>query len=263
MPCALRDGNLKLSGTVLKSPDAHAEGLVSSAAEALRYDQGTVAANEDPYELPGILKSWMPERARVLDVGCGTGAVTLRATHGKGNDIVGVEPDVVRAGVAQSRGLKIICGVLDEDLVATLESFDVILLSDVIEHVAAPSELLDLATRALAKEGVILASVPNVAHWTVRFGLLFGRFDYASVGIMDATHLRWFTMKSLQRLFEARGLRITDATVTAGLWMQEYKSFPLNLIPGRIRRPLVQRLTRVFPTLFGCQLVVRAVRATV
>jgi methionine biosynthesis protein MetW len=251
-----------LSGTVLESPDAHAAGLVSSRAEALRYDQGVSVSQEDPNEVPGVLRRWMPSGVRVLDVGCGTGALTLRATRDKGNEVVAVEPDPTRADVARSRGLKVICGVLDEAFVATEGPFDVIIFSDVIEHVAAPSQLLDLASRALKPSGVIIASVPNVAHWTVRLRLLFGRFDYATVGIMDATHLRWFTRKSLQRLFHACGLKVTDVTMTAGIWMSEYSRFPFNIMPARARKFVVRRLVRAFPTLFGCQMMVRAVRAS-
>jgi methionine biosynthesis protein MetW len=246
----------------LKSPDTHAHGLVSSGAEALRYDQGVTVAKEDPHEVPGILRLWMPEGVRVLDVGCGTGALTLRATQGKGNDVVAVEPDATRADVARSRGLHVLCGLLDERFVKTQGPFDVIMFSDVIEHVAAPSEILELSARILSKDGCIIASVPNVAHWTVRFRLLFGRFDYTAVGIMDATHLRWFTRKSLLRLFEACDLRVTDIAMTAGIWLPEYAKFPFKLVPVRLRRFMVQRLTAMFPTLFGCQIMVRAVRAS-
>lgn len=203
----------------------------------------------------------MPQGVRVLDVGCGTGALTLRATRDKGNEVVAVEPDPTRADVARSRGLDVICGILDDAFVATQRPFDVIIFSDVIEHVAAPSQLLDLASRALRPDGIIIASVPNVAHWTVRLRLLFGRFDYAAVGIMDATHLRWFTRNSLFRLFDACDLKVTDVTMTAGIWMSEYSKFPFSLLPRRVRKFVVRHLVGMFPTLFGCQMVIRAVHA--
>ncbi|HEX7884492.1 MAG TPA: class I SAM-dependent methyltransferase [Phenylobacterium sp.] len=254
-------GAVKLLSAASRSPDAHAEGLVSSGTEALRYDQGTSVIKEDPYEVPGIVRSWMPEHVRVLDVGCGAGALTLRTTRDKNNVVVGVEPDATRADVARSRGLDVVWGALDDRFVEAQKPFDVILFSDVIEHVAAPSQILALATRILARDGSIIASVPNVAHWTVRLRLLFGRFDYTSVGIMDATHLRWFTQRSLRRLFEACGLQVTDVTVAAGTWMPEYARFPFTLLPDRLRKFAVHRLTAMFPTLFGCQIVIRAVRA--
>lgn len=245
----------------LESPDGNAAGLIGPGASALRYDQGIPLGNEDPHEVPGILRRWMPERVRVLDVGCGTGALTVRTTREKNNDVVAVEPDPTRADVARSRGLNVVCGFLDERFVVAHRPFDVIVFSDVIEHVAAPSQILELATKALSKDGVILASVPNVAHWTVRLRLLFGRFDYTSIGIMDATHLRWFTRKSLRRLFEACDLQVTDITMTPGAWMPEYAKFPFRLLPGRVRSWAIRHLTDMFPTLFGCQIVVRAVHA--
>jgi len=202
----------------------------------------------------------MPENVRVLDVGCAAGALTLRTTRGKHNDVIGIEPDPTRADVAKSRGLNVICGLLDQDFISANKPFDVIMFSDVLEHVAAPGPLLALASQALAKDGVILASVPNVAHWTVRLNLLFGRFEYASWGIMDATHLRWFTMKSARRLFEAQGFQVTHMSTSAGTWMLEYRNLPLKLVPGPLQRLVVRTLSRVLPTLFGAQIVIRARR---
>lgn len=244
--------------TVMASPDANSEGLAGSSGDALRYDHATSTSREDPNEVPGILRLWMPEHVRVLDVGCGTGALTLRATTGKHNDVIAIEPDAVRADVARSRGLKVICGLLDDSVIAEHGPFDVVVLSDVIEHVAAPSQMLELAARALKPQGVIIASVPNVAHWTVRARLLLGRFDYTPTGIMDATHLRWFTRKSLRSLFESCDLRVTDLTVAAGTWMPEYRKLPFSLMPQRLRHFIIRRLTSMFPTLFGCQIVLRA-----
>ena len=67
--------------------------------------------------------------------------------------------------------------------------------------------LLRIATRALVPGGAIVVSVPNVAHWTVRLDLLCGRFQYRETGIMDATHLRWFTRDGIALLLDAAGLR--------------------------------------------------------
>ena len=241
------------------SPDSHAIGLLKTAPDSLRYDHSTddfVAA--DVSELPGILWHWIPDHVRLLDVGCGTGALTLWANAGKSNDVLALEPDEVRAASARARGLNVTNELLDQNFVADREPFEVIVLTDVLEHVAAPADLLNLSASILTKGGIIIASVPNVAHWTVRARLLVGRFDYANIGIMDATHLRWFTLKSLRALFENQGLRIISVTATAGLWMSEYRRFPFTLLPRRLREALLRRLTLAFPRLFGCQFVIKA-----
>lgn len=250
-----------MSDAVTESPDKSAHGLLDSVVPALRYDQPMVVAKEDPHEVAGIVRRWMPEQVRVLDVGCGAGALTLRITQRKHNNVLGIEPDPTRADVARSRGLDVISGFLDESFIAAHEPFNVIMFTDVLEHVAAPSQFLALANKALARDGMIVASVPNVAHWTVRLNLLFGRFEYASIGIMDATHLRWFTLKTARRLFENQGFKVAEISTSAGIWMEEYARFPFKLMPGRVRRLVIRTLNRLLPGLFGCQILIKAQRA--
>ncbi|HWB51569.1 MAG TPA: class I SAM-dependent methyltransferase [Stellaceae bacterium] len=235
-------------------PDAHAYGL-APAPEALRYDWG----NDEPAEVAGILHTMMPSNARVLDVGCGTGAVTLIANRGKNNELWGIEPEPERARLAGVRGIRVTCGTLDRAFVEGHPPFDVVMLADVLEHVAAPGELLERAASAVKPDGLVLLSVPNAAHWTMRLHLLYGRFDYAETGIRDATHLRWFTEKTIRALCRHCGLEVVAMRHSAGNDLPEYRRhLPWRLLPGRVRRPLVRRLTRAAPRLFGCQHVVAA-----
>jgi SAM-dependent methyltransferase len=208
------------------------------------------------------MRAWMPEHSRVLDIGCGSGTVTLEANRDKSNAVLCIEPDHARAAISASRGLEVICALADEELLRERGPFDVIVFSDVLEHLSAPADLIEMAATALAPGGFIMASVPNVAHWTVRLKLLFGRFDYTSSGIMDATHLRWFTRKTITSLFESQGLRVTALAPTAGAWMGTYEKFPFGMLPWRMRDTLVTSLARGLPTLFGCQYVIKAERVT-
>lgn len=243
--------------TAPASPDLNAAGLAPQAA-GLRYDWNSTFGPDDVGEVPSIVRDWIPEGARVLDVGCATGSLTLKFTGGKNCKVVGVEPDAARAAVAVSRGLDVQTGLLDPRLLQSRGPFDVIIFSDVLEHVAAPAALLDLAKTGLAPGGVVVASVPNVAHWTVRVQLLFGKFDYTQSGIMDATHLRWFTQKSIRRLFEHAGMRVLEIKPSAGAWMGVYDLAPFRVLPRALRTRLVRGLARALPRLFGCQMVVRA-----
>jgi Methyltransferase domain len=134
----------------------------------------------------------------------------------------------------------------------------VVLFADVLEHFTDPFEVLRLAQTFLRAGGRVVASVPNVAHWTMRLNLLRGRFDYRSVGIMDATHLRWFTVRSLQRLFIQAGYRILESKASAGLWMEEYRLPPWRWLPPPVLTKLVHWAAQTWPALFGCQHVIRA-----
>jgi hypothetical protein len=101
--------------------------------------------------------------------------------------------------------------------------------------------------------------VPNVAHWSVRTELLRGRFVYTPTGIMDATHLRWFTHVGIALLFRAAGLSIEEQRVTAGFDLPCYtQRFPWRRLPRSTRESIVRGAMRSWPNLFGCQLVVRS-----
>jgi methionine biosynthesis protein MetW len=240
---------------MISTPDAYANGLTAGVVDPLRYNSD----NSDPEEAPGILRSYMPEGVKVLDVGCSTGSVTSTMNEGKGNQVFGVEPDDARATVARSRGYDVQTGYLSQDYVRDHGPFDVIVFADVLEHVADPSALLSLALSALKNGGLLLVSVPNVAHWTLRVDLLKGRFIYMPYGIRDATHLRWFTRETLENLLRAHGLVIEEFRNSCGLWMQEYEfRRPWKWLGPSRRKNTIRRLVRRYPLLFGCQHVVKA-----
>lgn len=236
------------------SPDRHSQGLVDGELSSLRYD----GQNLDAWETPGLLRRLVKPGSKVLDVGCGTGSMTMLVTDGLGCEVLGVEPDPARADAARERGLEVVTGLLDEELLRDRGPFDVIILADVIEHLPSPGEMLLMLKEGLAPDGRILASVPNVAHWSVRMNLLLGKFEYTDEGIMDATHLRWFTSKTMRELFERCGFSIISFNWTAGVWMKEYRRLPARLLPSRLRRFAVRRISNVWPSAFGAQHIVEA-----
>jgi methionine biosynthesis protein MetW len=239
----------------MTSPDSHADGLLNEAASPLRYNTHTWA---DPLEVTGILRSFLPNRVRILDVGCGTGSLTNVVNDGKNNEVLGIEPDKSRAEMAKSRGLDVFCGNLNEEYFNGRNLFDAVILADVLEHVADPAALLRLAARGLKPDGFVLISVPNVAHWSMRLHMLRGRFEYTEIGIRDATHLRWFTLKTIHDLLHSQRFEVLAYKPTAGTWMPEYNARPWKWLPRRIRRGAVAVLTEAMPTLFACQHVLKA-----
>ena len=134
---------------------------------------------------------------------------------------------------------------------------DAIVAADVIEHLRDAPALLRLIHRALAKNGRLFLSVPNIANITVRLGLLFGVFEYRDRGILDNTHLRFYTLRTIRRDIEAAGFRVL---ATRG------SSVPLRLIVGkympepilRVGEKILTLITRVWRSLFAYQIIIVA-----
>ena len=232
-----------------RDPDLNADGILARPPAPGRYDGQTYEADEST----GLIGSFIPFGARVLDVGCGTGSVSRLIREHRHATLVGIEPNADRAAICRERGIEVHSGYLTSGLLATLGQFDAIVFADVLEHLSDPSAMLRLIRPALKPGGVVVASVPNIANWTVRARLLFGRFNYSESGIMDATHLRWFTQRTVRELFDRSGFVINSMGGSAGKWMHEYRR-----MPGHMRRQLLPWLTWRFPALFACQLIVRA-----
>lgn len=226
------------------------------AADPLRYSSHP----DSPFEVASMMISQIPAGARVLDVGCGTGVLSLKVAAERQADVVGIEPNPDRALAAKNAGVNVLQGELTSGL-ESLGKFDVLIFADVLEHIPDPLETLHICHEYLNPNGVVVASIPNVANWIIRWELLRGRWDYAACGIMDATHLRWFTKKSVIELFENAGFNVTNYAVTAGTHLPEYKKcrFYYWLSPWH-RFKLLTLLIRFMPTLFGAQHVITAVR---
>ena len=235
------------------SPDAGADGFLGATPDPYRYDGNHEL---DPFEVSGMLAAHVPEGARVLDVGCGTGALATMLRDVRKASVFGVEPDVDRAALASDRGITVHHGVLTTALAEHLGQFDVVIYADVLEHLADPLSELRVASQFVASDGLILISVPNIAHWSVRADLLRGRFRYAEYGIMDATHLRWFTEETTRLLMAQAGIDVVSVQQTAGVMLQCYRETRLAGIPEAWRNRQVRRLSRMFPRLFGCQHIV-------
>ncbi len=214
-----------------------------------------------PQGVARMLADLVPVGARVLDVGCGTGSVSRIIAGSRNAKIIGIEPNSRRAAAARARGLEVYEERFTPAVLQLLEPFDVILFADVLEHVADPGSFLQFARHGLLPGGRVVASVPNVAHWSVRLDLLRGRFDYQPVGIRDATHLRWFTADTVRSLFETNGLRVISLQHTAGVMSQDYYRRPWRWIPRVVRDSIVRALARRLPLLFGYQHIIHVIPA--
>lgn len=153
-------------------------------------------------------------QSAVLELGCGaggTGRAVLAA--GKAGRYVGLELDPSAARVAAEHLTQVLVGdVQATDLAPLAGQFDALIISEVLEHLADPWTTLRRLADCVKPDGQVLASSPNIAHWSIIRNLLRGRFEYREAGVMDQTHLRWFTPASYVALFEGAGFRIESVS---------------------------------------------------
>ena len=192
---------------------------------------------------------------RILDVGTASGYLG-KIWRGRGHYVAGVEYDAAAAEKARE--------YYDAFQIADVETFafpyrgefDYIVFADVLEHLRDPAAVLRRCIPALKESGKIIISVPNIANWVIRLSLLFGRFNYMDKGILDRTHMRFFTLRSLERMMAEASCDILEATPTP---LPVQLVFPFTA--KGIFTPLHEidyALTCCWKTLFAYQFVVVA-----
>ena len=192
----------------------------------------------------------------VLDIGCGEGFFAAELVK-NGNLVTGVDSlDTAHHSEALQEYFPVDLNGPRGSLTRALHGrkFDRALLLDVLEHLIHPEDLLAESKDTLNRHGKLIVSVPNVANITVRLMLLLGKFDYTERGILDRTHLRFFTRKTARRFLEQGGWEILESKVTV---------MPLELVLGwspsnpfmRALTWLLSVFTALFPGLLGYQLI--------
>jgi len=193
----------------------------------------------------------LPPGGTVLDVGCASGGL-LAALEGRAGRRVGIEPDPVAAAAARRHADEVHVGSV-HDVSLGDQRFDVVVLGDVLEHVADPDRALLRAARWVTPGGRLVISVPNVAHWSIRLEILRGRWEYRASGILDDTHLRFFTWQSGADLVTRAGLAAVERRpVISGLGAHLGRR-----VPGRVEG-LWRRIGRRRPNLFAYQQLIVA-----
>jgi len=148
----------------------------------------------------------------VLEVGAATGYVTKELKK-RGCRVTCIESDHKMALIAKRFCEEIIVEDVEEiDLgeVLSRKKFDVVLLGSILEHLREPEKVLKKLIKLLKPSGYVVATIPNIAHGSVRLSLLTGKFEYRSNGLLDRTHLRFFTRESMERMFRNVGLDIVE-----------------------------------------------------
>ena len=232
--------------------------------EKMGFGSGSLAHAGDAYGLKPtensshgrILRRMASETpSKVLDLGCSSGLLAAELRR-LGHHVTGVD----------ARALEGVNDRVDHFVAADLEAgipaevgtgFDVVIAGDVIEHLRNGEQLVAEMARCVRPGGFVLASVPNIAHWYPRLRIASGRFGYDQRGILDRTHLRFFTKRSFERLAKGAGLEVrrTEATglpldVMAGSEGAARSGLGRRVIAGADKVGVALR-----PGLFGYQLV--------
>jgi 2-polyprenyl-3-methyl-5-hydroxy-6-metoxy-1,4-benzoquinol methylase len=160
------------------------------------------------------IETWMARRppSRVLDLGCAGGLLAARL-RAQGHHVTGV--DLTACATVHDRVDHFVAANLDDGIPASVgDSFDVVLAADVLEHVRGPERVLAQARDLLTPDGSVIVSIPNFGHWYPRVRVALGAFDYDRRGILDATHVRFFTRRSFLHVARQAGLEVTRSAST-------------------------------------------------
>jgi SAM-dependent methyltransferase len=191
---------------------------------------------------------------RALDCGCGAGA-NARLLRARGFEVTGITMSEGERERAATHCARVLLADLEQDLPEDVGSgYDLVVLSHVLEHLREPARLLEAVGRRLRPGGTLLVALPNPLYYPIRLRLLLGRFEYEAGGILDDTHLRFYSFAAAARLLERSGFRVTFAGAEGG--------FPLSglrrLLPASAVARIDAAACRWRPGLFGCQLLYRA-----
>ncbi len=181
---------------------------------------------------------------KVLDVGCATGYLSASIKKFGNNSVYGVEISELAAREAKKVMDEVIVGNIEEiDLPYPKGYFDVIICSDILEHLFDPKNTLVKLRKYIKRNGLLLAVLPNIAHYTVRLALLKGKWEYQDHGILDIGHLRFFTKESAVKMFKDAGYSVENII--------PYLVLPTPLNTGNIRKMFIKLFSKFCDTLFA------------
>lgn len=216
------------------------------SVSALHYHRDWELSSLSTSSRNGLLVKLAGSNKTVLEMGCATGFLS-RHFAANGCTVTGVEYDPISARRAEQFCSRVIVADLNGDWKESVSGkFDVITFGDVLEHLLDPVAVLSECRDLLASNGKVIISLPNVAFLSNRFRLMLGEWDYTETGLLDRTHLKFFTLKSAKQMIFDAGFRIESFEPISGL--------------RGARIPGVQSLTRLLPNLFGFQFIFSTAR---
>lgn len=204
-----------------------------------------------PNDAHSILMRLIPPSANVLELGSASGYLSGYMEQSLGCRVTGLEGDPNAVEIAQTRTTAAHCVDLDAqnalDAAQSNAPYDVLLAAAILEHLKYPHRLLRSARELLTPNATIIVSLPNVANWRIRLMLLTGRFTYEDYGIMDRTHLHFYTLSTGKALLEDSGYPVHDIHIS-GSGIQ-------NALSDLSRQFNRQPPPLILPSLFAYELI--------
>jgi len=186
----------------------------------IKYDKDNFDPNNlDDNDIDKIQIKMIPDNSTVLEIGCATGFMSEYLKKEKKCFVYGIEYNESQAKLAKKKCDLLLCGGIDDAkiqgnldrYVKEKQKFDVIFMSQVIEHIAYPDKALIKLKDWLSNDGALIISTVIVTHWKSRLRLLFGKWEYEEYGLFDNTHLRFFNVNGFEKMLINAGYEIVDA----------------------------------------------------
>jgi 2-polyprenyl-3-methyl-5-hydroxy-6-metoxy-1,4-benzoquinol methylase len=208
--------------------------------------------NNTAFESHSIIINEIKEDSKVMDIGCSSGYIAKKLKK-KNCRVWGVDKDHNAIVMARKYCEEVVEGDIERIIGFPIPKkfFDYILILDVLEHLIEPRKTLKLIKPYLKNGGEIIISVPNIAFISIRLALFRGKFNYQKMGILDETHLRFFTQETLLSLISKSGLRLKKVDYSSGFSQITVFGKYLNYIPKYWQ----YKITKIFSSLLAYQFI--------
>jgi methionine biosynthesis protein MetW len=197
------------------------------------------------------------KKGSVLDVGCGTGVTSAKLME-KGLKVTAVDFSKNACDKARKKGVKVVQADVEAGLPFKDETFDNVIMSEVLGLLYSPAKALIEAERVLSRNGQLIVSVPNIAHWRYRMWLACGRFPYIDKIQTDQQNIRFFTLQEIKNLLSQTGFRVQSVEGYHSWWSPLYDRLFSMPMAGRLSRRLYPVLCSIMPSLFADKFVITA-----
>lgn len=217
----------------------------------------------------------------ILSLGCGSASLESVLEDKYGCKVTGLDFEDAAIRKAKERISKAQVLNLEEEKLKKIfskESFDFILCADILEHLRNPDKVLKECKQLLNTDGKIIISMPNVANWSVRLNLLFGKFEYSNAGLLDTTHVHFYTLKTLKELIRRNEFAILSIDYSTSLInilylkvkqsKNSYSALKQNIDGSKTNKYSIKKafkyalemidkkITYLFPRLFAYQFII-------